>query len=268
MHQGSNSTASIQQVLARVRALRQRRARDASGCFWIEGIRHFVQACDARLEFDTIVHRRVLLKSDLAETLARRLAAQGVRQVKVTPEQFRSVCAAAHASGIEAVVRQRWTPLHQVPTGRRIFPIVVEEIRSPGNLGTILRTAEACGAGGVIFIGERGDPFDPVTVRASMGGIFHLPLVRADSEQLRQWAQTHGILLAGLSPDAGRLWTDLPPGPTAIIIGEERKGLSDRLRVVCDLTVRLPMAGRADSLNVGVAAGVMMYELGRRARDR
>ena len=251
-----------------MRALSQRRARDSSGCFWIEGVRHFVQAFDARLEFDTIIHSRVLLKSDLAEMLARRLGAQGVRRFKVTPGQFCSVCAAAHASGIGAILRQRWTPLRELATGPEVFPIVIEEIRSPGNLGTIVRTAEACGAGGTIFLGPGTDPFDPVTVRASMGGIFHLPLVRTGAEQLRQWAQTHGIILAGLSPDAGRLWTDLPPGPIAIVLGEERKGMSDRLRALCDLTVRLPMTGRADSLNVGVAAGVMMYELVRRAEGR
>ena len=225
-----------------------------------------MQAFDARLEFDTIIHSRVLLKSDLAEMLARRLVSRGVRRVKVTPEQFRWVCAAAHASGIGAIVRQRWTPLHELPTGPDVFPIIIEDIRSPGNLGTILRTAEACGAGGIIFLGPAADPFDPVTVRASMGGIFHLPLVRTGAGHLRQWAATNRILLAGLSPDAGRLWTDLPPGPIAIVLGEERKGISERLRALCDLTVRLPMTGRADSLNVGVAAGVMMYEMVRRGR--
>lgn len=264
MHENSRSVASIQKALARVRALRQRRARDASGCFWIEGVRHFVQAFDARLEFDTIIHSRVLLKSDLVEMLARRLVSRGVQRIKVSPEQFRLVCAAAHASGIGAVVRQRWTPLNELRTGSQVFPIVVEDIRSPGNMGTILRTAEACGAGGVIFLGSAAHPFDPVTVRASMGGIFHLPLIRTDAGQLRQWAATNRVLLAGLSPDAERLWTDLPRSPIAIVIGEERKGLSERLRALCDLTVRLPMTGHADSLNVGVAAGVMMYEMVRR----
>ena len=225
-----------------------------------------VQAFDARLEFDTIVYSRVLLQSDLSEMLVRRLVARGVRRVRISPEQFRSVCMAERASGISAIVRQRWTPLHQLQLGPNGFALVVEEIRAPGNLGTMLRTADACGAGGIIFLGHRCDPFDPVVVRASMGGAFHLPLVRTAVEPLRRWARTRGVVLAGLSPGADCLWTELPAGPVAMLIGEERKGLSDRLRDLCDLTVRLPMTGRADSLNVGVAAGVVMYELVRRAR--
>ena len=250
--------------MARVRGLARRGARDASGCFWIEGVRHFVQACDARLKFDTIVHSRILLKSDLADMLARRLRGQGVPCVRVSPEQFRSICTAQRASGIGAIVRQRWSPLLQLPIPPAAFFIVVEELRSPGNLGTILRTAEASGAAGIVFVSGRSDPFDGSVVRASMGGIFHLPLARATPQQLRQWARARGVMLAGLSPEAATLWTDLPAGPTAILLGEERQGLSSRLRELCDVNVRLPMSGRADSLNVAVAAGVMIYELVRR----
>jgi len=98
-----------------------------------------------------------------------------------------------------------------------------------------------------------------------MGGIFHLPLIRATHDELRQWAPSRGIQFVGLSPRAARLWTELPPTRIALVVGEERKGLSDSLRDMCDMSVRLPMCGHADSLNVGVAAGVMMYEMMRRA---
>ena len=130
-------------------------------------------------------------------------------------------------------------------------------------------TAEATGVGGAIFVGPRCDPFNPTVVRASMGGLFHLPLVRATHEPLGRWARTNKVRLVGLSPEADRLWTELPSfAAVALAIGEERQGLSARLRALCDTTVRLPMTGRADSLNVGVAAGVMMYELVRRAQGR
>lgn len=144
---------------------------------------------------------------------------------------------------------------------------MIERLRSPGNLGTILRTAEACGVAGIIFVGPECDPFDPAVVRASMGGIFHLRLIRTSPAELIGWALAQRLQLVGLSPDAERLWTDLPSaGPVALVIGEERGGLSASLRSLTHTTVRLPMRGRADSLNVGVAAGVMMYELIRRAR--
>ncbi len=119
---------------------------------------------------------------------------------------------------------------------------------------------------GVIFLSEHCDPFDPAVVRASMGGAFHLQMVRATATEVRGWADRHGVKLVGLSPTAERLWTEVRAGePMALVIGEERKGLSGEASGLCDVQVRLPMSGRADSLNVGVAAGVMMYELVRQA---
>ncbi|HEV8290973.1 MAG TPA: RNA methyltransferase, partial [Tepidisphaeraceae bacterium] len=117
------------------------------------------------------------------------------------------------------------------------------------------------------FLSDQCEPFDPAAVRASMGGIFHLQLTRATQRQLRRWAAAHGVLLVGLSPSAQGLWTDLPPHhPMSILIGDERKGLSQEGQDLCHALVRLPMSGRADSLNVGVATGVMLYELVRKNR--
>lgn len=265
MHDYSHSAASNHKVLARVRRLGQRRYREIENRLWIEGVRNFVQACDAKIEFDTILISPILLKSHLAEKLARRLVAGGARRVRVSPEQFRSVSGTAHASGIGAIVKHPWTHLENVETRRGIGWLVLEEIRSPGNLGTILRTAEACRISGVIFLGPKCDPFDPAVVRTSMGGIFHLPLVRTSHERLKRWSNANRIRLVGLSPDAGRLWTELPEGDSfALVVGEERRGISDAARGLCGISVRLPMSGTADSINVGVAAGVMMYEMVRR----
>ncbi len=227
-----------------------------------------MQASDAGARFETILYSPILLKGAVAEMLSRRLSARGVRRVTVTPEQFRTVSIAARASGIGAVVRQRWSSLADVApmaaSGNAC--LVLEDIRSPGNLGTILRTAEATGIAATIFLNPRCDPFDPASVRASMGGMFHLALARTTHAHLRCWADAHDVTVVGLSPDAPRLWTDLPPGAKriAVLVGEERRGLTPRGRDVCHELLRLPMTGVADSLNVGVAAGVMMYELMRR----
>jgi TrmH family RNA methyltransferase len=264
MHEPTQPAAPIPQVLARVRALAHRKVRESTGQFWVEGVRQFVQAFDAQYPFDTIVFSRVLLKSDLAEMLVRRLGARGVRRAAVTPEQFRSVSTTERASGIGAVVRQRWTPLAEVPVDRPL--LVTESLRSAGNLGTILRTAEATGVGAVVFLSGRCDPFDPAVVRASMGGIFHLRLVRTGHAHFAAWAAGRGVNVVGLSPEAPRMWTELDHAgePVAVLVGEERGGLSPAGRALCGQAVRLPMCGRADSLNVGVAAGVMLYELVRR----
>jgi TrmH family RNA methyltransferase len=254
-------------VLGWVRTLQQSRgARDREGRFWVEGVRQFVQASDAGYSFDTVVLSRVLLRSSLADMLARRLRrSPGVRTVRVTPEEFRRVSITERASGIGAVVRQRWRPLEQAKGMCGSCWLIVEDLRSAGNLGTILRTAEATGVGGVIFLSGGVDPFDPVVVRASMGGLFHLQLVRSTAAEVRGWAKREGVRLVGLSPRAERLWTEVEgSGPVGLVVGGEREGLSRCVMEMCDERVRLPMVGRADSLNVAVAAGVMMYEVVRR----
>ena len=270
MHDTDNpgGRGSTQQLLSFVRLVqRHRGTRDAEGVFWIDGIRQFVQAFEeGGFDFDTIVHSPVLLRNGLVEERVRELATRGVRRARVTPEQFRLVCLAGRASGIGAVLRKRWTPLRRASPYRGLCWLAIEMLRSPGNLGTVLRTAEATGAAGVIFLTRACDPFDPAVVRASMGGIFHLQLVRCTPPELRSWADDHGVKLVGLSPRAPDLWTSAPAGePLVLMIGEERHGLTPQTQALCDLSVRLPMSGRADSLNVGVAAGVMMYELVRQA---
>lgn len=255
-------------LLARIRQLASPWARFQQSAGWIEGVRSFIQAHDARIPFDTIVFSEILLQSPLAEKLARRLCAQGVPRVRLSPEQFRSISLTDRASGIGAIIRQRWTPPTDAPP-QGLCHLVIEHIRSPGNLGTILRTAEAAGVAGIVFVAPSAahhlaDPFDPAVIRASMGGIFHLPLIRMTYPQLAHWSQRNRIPLVALSPEAPRPWTNLPVGRIAIALGEERRGLSPALRALCHHTVSLPMSGRAQSLNVSIAAGVMLYELVRR----
>ena len=266
-HTEQQYNSSVSEVLARARSLVKRSERLASGCLWIEGIRHFVQAYDAEISFETVIYSRRLLKSDLVEMLIRPLVRLGVRRVRVSPEEFRSVCTAERASGVGAIARQRWTPLESPTSPLPLCWLVIEELRSAGNLGTILRTAEATGVGGIIFVGPACDPYSPSVIRASMGGVFHLSLMRATPEELSLWVQRNDVRVVGLAPEAQMLWTELAVSkPVALAIGEERSGLSDHMRSLCDTMVRLPMVGRADSLNVGVATGVMLYELVRRAQ--
>src|SRR5947207_10768633 len=263
-HRSDHQSRQIHHLLCTVRLLQKsRHRRDSIHRIWIEGIRQFAQAFDAGWDFETVIHSRILLKSGLAQMLVRRLAARGVERASITPEEFRSISITERASGIGAIVKQRWTPLGQIDAGQGLCRLVIESIRSPGNLGSILRTAEAVGAAGAIFLGDRADPFDPAVVRASMGGLFPLQLVRTTHEHLKRWARSHGVIIVGLSPDAPRLWTDPLPAarPIALLIGEERDGVSAGGTELCERMVRLPMSGRADSLNVSVASGVMMYEL-------
>lgn len=266
MNEPTQSYRSTKDTLGRIRSLSTRRARDQQKSFWLEGIRHFIQAFEAKQQLEVVVYSPILLKSPLAELLVRQVRASGTSVLRVTPEQFRTVSRSQRASGVGAIAKQHWTALGEFKPGRGLCWLVIEQIRSAGNLGTIVRTAEAVGVGGIIFVGPLTDLFDPVVVRSSMGGIHHLSLVRTTHEEFARWVRSRRVELIGLSPEASCLWTDMPASrPVAIALGEERGGLSGELRALCRTNIRLPMTGHADSLNVGVAAGVVLYELVRRA---
>jgi TrmH family RNA methyltransferase len=268
MNDFRKSASSVAHFLTRIRQLSIFHRRQAEGCFWIEGIRNFVQASDAGWPIETIVHSPILLKGDLPDMLIRRLVRAGVRHVKVTPEEFRSICTMERASGVGAIVPQRWTRLEAVDPAEGLFLLAIERIRSPGNLGTILRTARACGAGAMVLIGDQTDPFDPAVVRAAMGALMHLKLVRTTAEEAARWFAEKGVQVIGLSPEAAEIWTAAPiRRPAALVLGEERKGLSAALRGLCSGTIRLPMSEGVDSINVAIAGGVVMYEMVRRGMD-
>jgi TrmH family RNA methyltransferase len=257
---------ALARLLHQVKNLQSSHARPKQGRFWVEGVRQFVQAAEAGFVLETIVYSPVLSPLRKVDQLLRQLKVAGTPVQEVTPEQFRKVSTAPHASGIGAIAKERWLPLEQLDPTRGLCLLVIDEIRSPGNLGTILRTAEACGVGGVIFLSPKCDPYSGDVVRASMGGIFHVPLIRTTPASFQAWCTSRGIPIVGLSPRAERLWTELPSElqTVALMIGEERQGLTPSQQSTCDFTLRLPMVGRADSLNVAVATGVMLYELVRR----
>jgi RNA methyltransferase, TrmH family len=200
MTQEQERDRHVARVLADVRRVqRSRGERDRRGVFWAEGVRQFLQAVDGGFEIENVVVSRVLLRGAAVEKLIRELGKRGVKRVSVKPEEFRLVCLAERASGIGAIVRQRWTEISAANAGAGICWVVIEEIRLPGNLGTILRTAEAVGAAGVFVLSERTDVFDPGVVRASMGGVFHLQLVRCSHEEFSGWAKSNGLTEVGLS---------------------------------------------------------------------
>jgi TrmH family RNA methyltransferase len=265
MHDHFSPACDLPILLNRIRSLDQRGPRDREGCLWIDGVRPFVCAVDAGQRIRLIVESERLNTNAIARKQSRQLARDGVPRLRVSPEQFRSIATTDRASGIGAIVEQPWCDLRDESFGDGFCWIAAESIRSPGNMGTMLRTAEAVGATGLIALSHRLDPFDPACVRATMGGLFGLRFARSEPELLRRWAEEHGAMIVGLDAEGAHSWADAPLGDRVVLLaGDERAGLSPRSRAACHQYVRLPMSGRADSLNVGVATSVMLYELVRR----
>ena len=251
--------------LARIRRLQLRTIRERTGLYFAEGPRAFLQALDAGARIDTILYSEILVRNAAVQKQVRLCKRAGVPVGRVTPEAFRSVSCTPHASGIGAVLGQHWTALDDAGPRRGLCWIALRTIRSPGNLGTIVRTAEAAGAAGLILLGEAVDPFEPAVVRASMGGLCHLRLVRTSLEAFARWARCHGARVVGTSPSADTLYTEVPTDPPLIVLlGDERKGMSAEERLICTHMARVPIVGRAGSLNVSVTAGVVLYDLLRR----
>lgn len=244
-----------------------RRYRDTHGLFFVEGVRNFVTAVDQGYTFDALLYSERLLISPVARKLVRRLKRAGVPFARVSPEQFRAVSQSERASGVGAVLRQRIQSLAQVAPGDHPCWVALTHVRSPGNLGTLMRTSAAVGAGGFILLGGGVDPFDPAVVRGSMGGLFQQQLVRAGTEQLGQWVHRHGLLVVGASPDGTLDYDDAPyTRPTVLMLGSERRGLDYEQRALCQEIVRIPMVPGADSLNLAVAGSLLMYAVVRALR--
>jgi RNA methyltransferase, TrmH family len=244
------------------RLQRERRYRDSRGLFYIEGVRNFISAFDHHLSIDTLIYSEKLLTNPLTRKIVRRLKRSGVPFARVTPEQFRSISRAERASGIAAILRQRLLRLDRINLNDQCFWTALSEVRSQGNFGTLIRTSAATGASGFILIGDSIDPFDPVVVRATMGALFSQKLVRTSVEEFQRWLQRSSILVIGASPDGVEDYRDVGyMRPALLMLGGERKGLTDEQRGMCNRIVRIPMVERMDSLNVGVAGSLLMYEI-------
>jgi len=248
-------------TLTRIRKLQSdRRYRDQHRLFFVEGVRNFVAAIDQGFSIETLLYSEKLLTAPLARKFVRQSKRAGVPFARVTPEAFRSISRAEHASGVAAILHQRIKTLDQIRPDRFSCWTVLSDVRSLGNFGTLLRTSAAIGATGFILLGQQVDPYEPVVVRATMGALFNQTLVRTDFERFKQWIETHQLAVIGASPDGGVEYDQVRyKRPAVLLLGHERSGLTDEQRSLCRQIVRIPMVAGADSLNLAVAGSLLLY---------
>jgi TrmH family RNA methyltransferase len=250
-------TSSANDRLKRLKRLRaKRRDRDDEGVFLIEGYRQVRRAVEAGVEIEALFAAPELYQGQGEAELAERLQAIATH---TAAEPFRSVTTRDRPDGLLAVARQFSTDLADIVDHSLL--LVVEGIERPGNLGTMLRAAAGAGVTGVIVADPQTDLFSPEVVRASVGALFAQPVARATTDQTAEHLKKHGTRIVTATPDATTdYWQADLTQPSAIVVGSEQHGVTDRWLQIADDTVCIPMLGPVDSLNVAVAASVLLFD--------
>lgn len=259
-------TSTKNPLVVRFRTLADRAAREASGQFVIEGLRLLEQALADRVPLDVVLYDPRTSASGGLPALLARAAAHGTRLVPATARVVAACSQVETPQGIVAIARRPSAPLGSLLADRAALLVIADRIQDPGNLGTIIRIADAAGASGVIAVAGTVDAFNSKAVRATMGSVFHLPVASAGTDELIDALEARGIrtLVADQHGAVDFLDADYRR-PCAIVVGNEGQGVDPRWTVGAAATVRIPMYGRAESLNVAVAAALLLYEARRRS---
>lgn len=249
----------------RVRALQDRDTRREEGVVFVEGIRHVIEAIETGFDCEAILVDPSRLRSARAWEVLDVAGQRGIDIVQLSPAEFDQLSGRDNPFGLAAIVHWQPLDLRSVEADPAGVYVATDDIRDPGNLGTITRTADALGAAGLIV--HRGtDPGHPAALRSSLGSAFRLPVYTvATLTELFYWSQSKGLGVYGSSAKAAVDLQDAPISlPAVLLMGNEAAGLSDETLARCDGLLRIPMSGSASSLNVAVAAGILLYELQRR----
>lgn len=241
--------------------LRDRRPRDEAGVFLVEGYREIIRALDKGLRFQELYFSPDWFLGENEPALLERASASGAKLFELTKEAFAKVAYRERPDGLLGVAPQWKRSLADLPARADPFILVVEAIEKPGNLGTILRSADAAGVDAVIVCDPVTDIFNPNVVRSSTGVLFSVPVIVSESLPVRDWLRERRIRAIATTPGARELYTDTDlRGPLAIVMGSEQYGLSEYWLKESDGQVRIPMAGQADSLNVAMATIITLFE--------
>ncbi len=249
-------TSLTNPLIKKVRALRQRKSRAETGMFIAEGLHHVGEAIEAGWEIDSILYSLDVLTSDFARDLISKNESE-VQQVSAQVMEF--IADKENPQGMIAVVRQKSTRLEDLKSVH--IGMAVVSPQDPGNVGTILRTLDAVGADALFLLDGGVDPYHPTSVRASMGTIFWKPIIQTSFDEFMDWSRRGDYRLIATSAHAEQNYLDLKPNvPWILVLGSEQKGLSMEQIQACDVSISLPMRGRASSLNLAVAAGILLYQ--------
>ena len=231
--------------------------RRKAGLFAVEGRRELRHCIDAGFEIDT-----VFLSEELGEgSDVFQFPNTNTQCLKVSPSLYERIAYRGSTEGVIALVRSRSLHLSDLRVGKSPLIMVLESVEKPGNLGAVLRSADAAGVDAVIVCDPLTDLYNPNLIRSSIGSVFTVPCVACSSAECIVWLKDKGISILTAQLQDSKLYYDTAmTGPTAIVMGTEATGLTEVWRQAADAHIRIPMLGRLDSLNVSVSAAILLYE--------
>ena len=254
--------SSQNKYIKHIKALEAKKYRDEYDEFVIEGIKMLEEAMDYDIHVSLVVFGEEHILSQQMQELYAACRRKGIESIVVTEKLLRELSDTVTPQGVMAVLKKPAHTLEGVVGQERVGLILLDEIKDPGNMGTIIRTADACGLNAVVLSKGCVDLYNPKTIRSTMGSLFHIPVITgADLLQVLQALHDHGIITIGAAPHAAADCFDIvTKGRAAIAIGNEAHGLSKPVMDSLSANAKIPMPGKAESLNAGIAAALMMYE--------
>ncbi len=245
----------------------KRRERDKTGLFLIEGYRELLRAYEGGFSLETLYICEELFLGTNEKDLIEKFEALGVLVFPTNEKVFSHLSYRDRPDGLIAIARQKSLSLEELRLQPNPLLIIAESIEKPGNLGSIIRSSDAAGADGVIVCDKCTDLFNPNVVRSSVGTLFTVPIAEESSQNTFDWLKKENIAIVAATPSASDIYYDADlRGPIAIAVGTEQYGLSKLWLERADIRIKIPMLGKADSLNVATATTLLLFEALRQRR--
>jgi TrmH family RNA methyltransferase len=254
-------TSKSNAIIKSIRKLHARKYRELNNLFYIEGVRILAEALASDWEINEIIVAPDLVRNDFSIELLACAKQKKIPIIEVDEHVFKSISLKEGPKGLAAVVIRKWSPLRTIAEKKGLW-VALDRIQDPGNLGTIMRTAESVSAKGIILIDNCTDPFDIASVRSSMGALFSMSIIKAESDEFINFVKNSYYTLIGTSDKGAVDYRELDYDKNSILLmGSEREGLSSNLISACDHLVFIPMSGSSDSLNLAIATAVCLFEI-------
>ena len=268
-HHGSRRVGQVKEVTSLsnpivkdIKALANKKDRDETKSFMAEGLKLVIDALELGFEIKTLVYAKNVKDKPQVVQCATKTVARGGLVLEVSEKVLASITRRDNPQMVVGIFSQRWMNLRDLRPKTGETYVALDRVRDPGNLGTIIRTADAAGASGVILVGESTDPFSMETVRATMGSVFAVPLVKTSVADFLSWNKGAGVSVVAthLAGAVDYRTIDYKKKPVVLLMGNEQSGLPEELAREADALARIPQAGLADSLNLAIATGIMLFE--------